>query len=93
MAAYNAYILATHAATMTPVVDPVASYDALHPPVGTAFDSFIDDHISWDCTSPLDCDKAAAGKALTNLGSRVQWLGNDDDGWTAYSCVACSKPP
>ena len=35
---------------------------------------FIDDHISWDCTSP-SCDIARGGEALYRLGGRMQWLG------------------
>ena len=58
---------------------------SLHPPAGNSMDVFVDDHLSWDCTSPLDCDEAAAGAALYGLGLHVQWLGSDEAGWTAYT--------
>ena len=54
-------------------------------PAGNSMDVFVDDHLSWDCTSPLDCDEAAIGAALYGLGLHVQWLGSDEAGWTAYT--------
>jgi hypothetical protein len=57
----------------------------LHPPAGSSFDAFVDDHLSWDCTNPTECDLASGGTALYALGSRVQWLGSPDGGWAAYS--------
>ena len=55
----------------------------LHPPAGNSMDVFLDDHISWDCTSPTECDIARGGAALYASGAHVQWLGSDEAGWTA----------
>jgi hypothetical protein len=82
---YNTYVLKTHETVMTFFNASNDSDAYLHPPAGASFDVFIDDHLSWDCTSPLECDKAAGGAALYALGSRVQWLGSPEAGWTAYS--------
>ena len=63
---YNDYVLKTHRSVMTTMAT-ISTYDddsLLHPPAGNMMDVFIDDHISWDCTSPLECDKAEGGKAL-----------------------------
>jgi|AntAceMinimDraft_5_1070358.scaffolds.fasta_scaffold28558_2 hypothetical protein len=89
VARYIEYVLNTHKTVMTAA--PVASKNddamdlLMHPPAGNSFDVFIDDHMSWDCTSPIECDKAQGGAAFYAIGSRVQWLGNPESGWTAYS--------
>lgn len=79
---YVTYLLKTHETVMTPApADP----DPLHPPAGASMDVFLDDHLSWDCTSPVECDMARAGAALYALGHRVQWVGSADFGWAPYS--------
>ena len=86
VASYNEFLLKTHASVMTTTANSSSgSSSELHPPAGNSMDVFVDDHISWDCTSPLDCDEAAAGEALYGMGLHVQWLGSDDSGYTAYS--------
>lgn len=56
---YNDYVLKTHESVMTEVdVDDFDGDLLLHPPAGAAMDVFLDDHLSFDCTSPIECDLA-----------------------------------
>lgn len=68
---YTMYMMSVHETVMTPPPTSPAT-DPL--PYGASIDVFIDDHMSWDCTSPR-CNMEDAARSLYSIGSRVQWLG------------------
>ena len=79
---YTQYISRVHELVMTPPPSNVATST---PPSGKPFDVFIDDHISWDCTSPA-CNLADAAKAVYGLGHRMTWVPfNFANGWFPYT--------
>merc|ERR1712039_394442 len=67
---YTWYMLQTHEATLAPVPSNTST---LHPPVGEPMNVFMDDHISWDCTS-AECELAAGSHALFEFGSRATYI-------------------
>lgn len=73
---YVEYVIATHKATMT---DPPINASTATPPIGKAMDIFLDDHVSWDCTSP-DCNVAKAAEYLYSNGLRITYVGSQQDG-------------
>jgi len=64
---YTWYVLQTHNATLEA---PPANSSTLTPPAGKDQNVFIDDHVSWDCTSP-ECEVSAGTRSLYEAGSHV----------------------
>jgi len=64
---YTWYVLQTHKATLEP---PPANASTLTPPAGKDQNVFIDDHVSWDCTSP-ECEVSAGTRSLYEAGSHI----------------------
>eukprot|EP00929_Paragymnodinium_shiwhaense_P108998 TRINITY_DN75355_c0_g1_i1.p1 TRINITY_DN75355_c0_g1~~TRINITY_DN75355_c0_g1_i1.p1 ORF type:complete len:574 (-),score=93.42 TRINITY_DN75355_c0_g1_i1:175-1896(-) len=81
VARYNWYVLQTHEASLAPVP---ANSSTMTPPAGNIMNSFMDDHISWDCTAD-SCEISAGIRSLYTAGSRVTFYKFEDKYWWPYS--------